>query len=158
MYLSDILTLELIQTRVEITSKKRLLECISELTSAGSQEINQNEVFDALLARERLGSTGMGHGVAVPHARLTNLSHAIGCLLVLKRPIEYDAMDSQPVQIAFGLLVPEHDNDSHLQLLADIAEKMNNPELLKQLLHSEDAKQIYHLLTAETAAPAGVAR
>ena len=149
MYLSDILTPELIQTQVEATSKKRLLEHISELTTRNNPELSPTDVFEALLARERLGSTGMGHGVAVPHARLANLDQAVGCLILLKKPIEYDAIDNQPVQVAFGLIVPEQASDSHLQLLADIAEKMNDAALLKQLVTTNDPKDIYHLITKE---------
>lgn len=146
MYLSDILTPELIKTNVEISSKQHLLQYLSELASQFTH-IDPDKICAALLEREQLGSTGMGHGVAVPHARLPNLQRAISCVIVMKAPIDYAAIDNQPVQIVFGLLVPEEAVDCHLQLLADIADKMNDKNLLEELINNHNNIELYNLLT-----------
>jgi PTS system nitrogen regulatory IIA component len=99
------------------------------LLGRGADSLNDTQIFDSLLARERLGSTGLGHGIAIPHGRLAPLDSTAGALLVLETGIDFDAPDGQPVNILFGLLVPEACNDAHLQILAGLAAMFSDADL-----------------------------
>ncbi len=114
---------------VELASKKKALEALSALLKRSAAELNETQIFDALVARERLGSTGVGHGIAIPHGRIANLEQTAGAMLVLVNGVDFDAPDGQPVNILFGLLVPEACNDAHLQILAGLAAMFRDPEL-----------------------------
>ena len=107
MQIIDIITSGRIVTGVQATSKKRALEMASELLAGSNEALGQAEVFGALLGREKLGSTGLGHGVALPHGRLASCEQPVGALLVLAEPIDFDAVDGQPVDLLFAMLVPE---------------------------------------------------
>jgi PTS system nitrogen regulatory IIA component len=103
-----------------ISSKKKLLEFIAN-TVTEQRGLAQSKLFNSLLDRERLGSTGLGHGFAVPHARLSDLRETIGCFVKLAKPINFDAPDSQPVDLIFCIIIPEHATDEHLRILASLA-------------------------------------
>lgn len=127
-------------------SKKRLFEQAGLLFESSSQ-IGRNTVFDSLFAREKLGSTGLGHGVAIPHGRIKGLREAAGAFVRLKTAVPFDAPDSQPVSMLFVLLVPEMATDLHLQILGELAQMFSDKQLREQLLTAGDAAQIHHLLT-----------
>lgn len=118
--LSDILPVSHIILDAETSSKKRLFECVAQLFAAQSG-LPQSEIFDCLVARERLGSTALGQGVAMPHGRHASVSAATGAFIRLKEPIEFDAPDNKPVSLVFVLLVPEAATSEHLELLAHLA-------------------------------------
>ena len=118
--LSDILPVSHIILDAETSSKKRLFECVVQLFAAQSG-LPQSEIFDCLVARERLGSTALGQGVAMPHGRHASVSAATGAFIRLKEPIEFDAPDNKPVSLVFVLLVPEAATSEHLELLAHLA-------------------------------------
>lgn len=103
------------------TSRKRLFENIAELSSGAQDDIREDCVFKTITERERLGSTGLGKGIAVPHGRIENLTKPIISIIRLKQPIEYDAPDDKPVWLAVGLLVPADANETHLNLLSTLA-------------------------------------
>ncbi len=108
-------------SRCEVASKKRLLETLAGLLAEGDGLLSGTYVFDRLLERERLGSTGLGMGVALPHARMHGIQAPIGAFVQLRDAVAFDAIDDKPVDLAFGLLVPDATDEQHLQLLATLA-------------------------------------
>jgi len=110
-------------------SKKRILENCSELIAEQTDGLDAEEIFAGLISRERLGSTGIGEGIAIPHCRLDECKEAVGALVKLPEPIDFDAIDKQPVDLLFILLVPSEATEAHLQILAALAEMFNNPDL-----------------------------
>ncbi len=147
MQLSDLLTVDRIACNVGAASKKRVLEQLSELiVSAPETTLSQMEIFDSLIARERLGSTGLGHGVAIPHGRVKASDKTVGAFIKLESGVDYDAVDQQPVDLLFGLLVPEHSTEEHLQLLASMAEMFSDSGFLNRLRAAESPGEILALL------------
>ena len=126
MNITKLLSPERVASRDEVGSKKRLLEQLGELLASSSPVLSQHEIFDALLNREKLGSTGLGKGVAIPHGRMTGLEHPVCAFIKLGTAIDFDASDGQPVDLVFALLVPENSNDAHLPVLSTIAEIFSN--------------------------------
>jgi PTS system nitrogen regulatory IIA component len=118
---------------VEGGSKKRTLELLANTIAQDIPEIDADELFRRLIGRERLGSTGIGHGIAIPHCRVEHCSGTVGALITLADPIEFDAIDSQPVDILFAMLVPEDAHSEHLQTLAALAEALNKSEYRQRL-------------------------
>jgi PTS system nitrogen regulatory IIA component len=121
MKLSEILAPGCIRLDSDATSKKRVLESASQLLADTDEGLSPREVFDCLIAREKLGSTGLGQGVAIPHGRIAGLDKTIGVFLRLPRGVDFDAPDNEPVDLVFALLVPEESTEEHLQVLASIA-------------------------------------
>ena len=130
---------------LDVTSKKRLFEQIGILFE-NQHQISRSQVFDALFNREKLGSTGLGHGFALPHGRLKGLRGTLCAFIRISGDIPFDAPDGQNVKMAFALLVPEHANEQHLKLLSEIAEMFNDPELRQALLTAVDASQAWRIL------------
>ncbi len=155
MYIGDLLTVDRIICNADVTSKKRALELISELFSRTiGTEVTSKSVFESLINRERLGSTGLGKGIAIPHARIEGLHNATGILIKLKEPISYDAIDGEPVDILFALLVPEHYTDEHLNILAVLAEMFSDTDICDTLRQHTTAEPMYNLLDDWTKARA----
>ncbi len=146
MQLSSILSADRIALDVKIASKKRALELISELICANSPNLNPNEVFERLIAREKLGSTGLGKGVAIPHGRLKSGNSTIIAFLRLTNGIDYDAPDGEPVDLLCALMVPPESTDEHLQILARLSEIFRQSELRQALRKSETAEDVIELL------------
>lgn len=115
------------------SSKKRILEQAARLLAGSAEEPDAELIFERLLERERLGSTGLAGGVALPHARMPGLEESRGAFLQLANAVEFDALDGDPVDLVFALLVPEHANEEHLQLLAKLAAMFNEEELRERL-------------------------
>lgn len=130
-------------------SKKRVLEHAARLLTANDDEPGTEQVFERLLDRERLGSTGLAGGVALPHARVPGIGRCRGAFLRLAEPVEFDALDGQPVDLVFALLVPEDATEAHLQLLAKLA-AMFNDDGLRGRLRGADAEQVLKTLTGQT--------
>ncbi len=146
MHIGELLTADRVQCDAESASKKRALEQLSALIAGGQATPNQKEVFDSLLARERLGSTGLGHGVAIPHGRVKSGADTLGAVIKLEHGVDFDAVDGQPVDLLFGLLVPEQSTDIHLQLLAQLAQMFSDAEFVAQLRQSGSTEQLYQLI------------
>lgn len=123
------------------------LEELSKLLAAKDTSLSYIEVFDCLVAREKLGSTGLGNGIAIPHGRLKGGKKTIAAFMQLQHGIEYDAVDQAPVDLLFALLVPEDSTDEHLQTLSHLAEMFSNTETLEQLRSGTTADRIYKILT-----------
>lgn len=131
MNVTNILVTGLEQERItvqsDISSSKRLLEEMATLLTTGlPEEVKEKEVYHLLLEREKIGNTGVGDGVAIPHSRCECIENAIVALITLENPVDYDSLDRQPVNIAFGLLVPQAATQEHLNVLAEIARLMSN--------------------------------
>lgn len=127
-------------------SKKRVLENLSHMLASNTPAANAEKVFQVLLERERLGSTGLGRGVAIPHARVPGLPHTIGAMMTLKKPVEYEASDGQPIDIVFGLLVPDESTDHHLQHLSRLVTLFRDAEVCEKIRNAPDADAIFELL------------
>lgn len=137
MQITDLLTPERVRTGVRARSKKRLLELAAASLCGDPLGADERSVFSSLCARERIGSTGLGHGVAIPHGRLPGLEEASGAMLRLADPIDFDSPDGEKVDLIFALLVPDDHEDDHLKLLAKLAETFSKEEN-RQLLRSAD--------------------
>ncbi len=146
MKLTDFITPEHIADGVHVGSKKRALEMLSELLTQGT-DVPQSDAYESLLARERLGGTGLGHGVAIPHGRLKRDGRVLGAFMHLPKAVDYDAPDKQPVDLLFALLVPEKANEEHLQALALLAEMMRDKMLREELRQAKSSAELYDLLT-----------
>lgn len=146
MRISDILTRERVLCNVNLASKKAALETLADLMAAADNALSGHQAFASLLARERLGGTGLGHGVALPHGRVQN-SVTTAAFLKLKQGVDYDAVDRQPVDLMFALLVPEDSTQEHLQILAQLAGRFNQPAFLAQLRQQDSATTLYQMLT-----------
>jgi len=148
MLISDLLSPERICCDVHSSSKKRLLELISIELARNSDQLSQREIFESLCARERLGSTGLGRGVAIPHGRVKGTSHVEASFFRLSKPLSFDAADGEPVDLLFALAVPEDCGQDHLKLLAHIAELFSDPELLEDLRSAENPGRLLQLLSS----------
>ena len=146
MQIAQILSSDRILPDAASRSKKAALEAVAELLAGAEQGLSTGEVFNSLIAREKLGSTGLGHGVALPHGRRKSGQATLGAFVRLRSAIDYDAVDRQPVDLLFALLVPEKSTEEHLQVLAALAERFSNPELLKQLRAERSAAGMFNLL------------
>ncbi|WP_269531268.1 PTS IIA-like nitrogen regulatory protein PtsN [Chitinimonas sp. BJYL2] len=144
--IASVLPLANVFLDLDLTSKKRLFEQAG-LLFENSHGIARSTIFDALFAREKLGSTGLGQGVAIPHGRIKGLKEALGVFVRLKQPIPFEAPDGKPVQLAFVLLVPEQATDLHLQILSELAQLFSDRKLRESLLAAETAEATYSLLT-----------
>jgi PTS system nitrogen regulatory IIA component len=147
MLISDLLSPERIRCDVQSSSKKQLLELISEELARHSETFTKREMFESLCARERLGSTGLGNGVAIPHGRIKGSSHVEASFIRLRKPLAFDAIDGQPVDLLFCIAVPEDCGEDHLKLLAQIAEMFSDSAFLEELRKAEDAGTLMQLLS-----------
>lgn len=147
MELHDILTPDRIAAGLTASSKKKLLEIVSQLLTHNDTGTDPQTAFQCLIERERLGSTGIGEGVALPHGRMKGLKQAIGAFAVLKTEMDYDAIDRKPVRLVFALLVPENATTEHLQLLAKLASLFSQKLLREKLLHAKTPEELYTYLT-----------
>lgn len=147
MDLSDLLSARAIMPALRAKSKKQLLQLMAgraaELTG-----LPERDIFDTVLQRERLGSTGAGNGLAIPHGKLGGLDRLQGVFATVDHPVEFDAIDEQPVDIAFMLLAPEDAGADHLKALSRIARVLRRSDTMKQVRGMYDAAAIYAILTA----------
>lgn len=146
MELKEVLTLDCTKSAVQCSSKKRALEIISEIAST-HVDLNAQNLFECMLSREKMGSTGIGAGIAIPHGRIFNGDHAVGVLLQCSEPIEFDAIDKQPVDLLFALLVPDEQCQTHLKTLSLIAQKLSDKQLCRQLRNAGSDQELYDIIT-----------
>jgi PTS system nitrogen regulatory IIA component len=131
---------------LEVASKKRVFEQVG-LLFENSSHVARARVFDALFAREKLGSTGLGQGVAIPHGRIKGLKDPLGAVVRTRQPVPFDAPDGQPVGLIFVLLVPDRATDAHLQLLSELAQMFSNRAFRERLLAAPTAAELHRLIT-----------
>lgn len=129
----------------DLVSKKRLLEVAGQQVEA-SHKVSATEVFDSLFAREKLGSTALGHGIAIPHGRIKGLNEAVCVFVRLTTPLDYDAPDGMPVDLVFVLLAPAVATDLHLQILAELAQMLSAKVMRERLRAAPDAAALYSLI------------
>ncbi len=142
--ISKILTSECVLLDAESTSKKRVFERVGILFE-NTQNIARSQVFDSLFAREKLGSTGLGQGVAIPHGRVKGLKDAVAAFVKMQTPIPFDAPDGLPVNFIFVLLVPERATDLHLQILGELAQMFSEQNFRDALTNTNDVLAIHKL-------------
>jgi PTS system nitrogen regulatory IIA component len=130
---------------LEVASKKRVFEQAGLLFENNNQ-IARSQVFDSLFAREKLGSTGLGQGIAIPHGRIKGLKEAVGAMVRLRQAIAFDAPDGQPVNLVFVLLVPEKATDLHLQILSELAQMFSDRALREKLLIATNPAEVHRLV------------
>lgn len=148
MNIAELVTSDLVALDVEAASKKKALEYLSELLTRSRPDMAAAEIFDCLFGRERLGSTGVGKGIAIPHCRLTGNQETMVAFIRLKEGIDYDSIDGLPVKILFAMVVPEDAGESHLQALAQLAKMFSSDSILTQLHAAMDTAQICQILQA----------
>lgn len=146
----DLISPDKVAHGVKASSKKRALEILSRLLASSSAPgLVDTEIFESLIMRERLGSTGIGHGVAIPHGRLKGVKDALGAFVQLEKGVDFDVIDNQPVDLMFALLVPVESTDEHLQLLAQLAEMFSDESLRQRLREAGSPEEVYGLLRAQ---------
>ncbi|HXK55632.1 MAG TPA: PTS sugar transporter subunit IIA [Gammaproteobacteria bacterium] len=146
MFPESFLTLDRIVPQSGAGSKKRILEEIGALLASAAPGLTSEQVFDKLLERERLGSTGLGQGIALPHARIEGVENACGALIRLQSGVDFDALDNHKVDIVFGLMVPQQATEEHLQLLAKLATLFSNEKFCSRLRETENGEGILDLI------------
>ncbi|MCB1739733.1 MAG: PTS sugar transporter subunit IIA [Gammaproteobacteria bacterium] len=146
MSIGDILTTDRIRTDVKVSSKKKALEIISELLAGDGEPLSPRAVSERLVARERLGSTALGHGVAIPHGRVSGAPEAVAAFVKLTEGVDFESPDGQPVDLIIGLLVPEECNDCHLQLLAQLAEVFSQTSIRDALRSQVTPADVWEIL------------
>ncbi|MFG1402609.1 PTS IIA-like nitrogen regulatory protein PtsN [Xanthobacter sediminis] len=153
MPLADLLVPNAVFPMLRASSKKQVLQ---ELSQQAALLVNkdQREIFETLLQRERLGSTGVGNGIAIPHGKLANLDKLVGLFARLEKPIDFESLDGEPVDLVFLLLAPEAAGADHLKALARVARMLRDPDVVEKLRATRDATLMYNLLTATTASNA----
>lgn len=133
---------------IEGISKKRALEILANTIAEDVPDIDADDLFRRLIARERLGSTGIGQGIAIPHCRIDTSDGTLGALITLKEPIDFDAIDSEPVDVLFAMLVPEQAGDEHLRTLASLASSLNEADYRKRLREAKTDQELYEAAIA----------
>jgi PTS system nitrogen regulatory IIA component len=153
MPLADLVAPNAVIPALRVNSKKQALQ---ELAAKAAELCGQNEkvIFEILLQREKLGSTGVGNGIAIPHGKLPKLSKLFGLFARLERPIDFEALDGQPVDLVFLLLAPEGAGADHLKALARVARLLRDSEVARKLRQSRDAEAIYAVLAMPPASAA----
>lgn len=150
MDLGNLLKEEAILPSLKAKSKKQLLQELSQ-HAAKLTDLDARQIFDTLLHRERLGSTGLGRGIAIPHVKFKDLDHIICVFARLEEPIDFDAIDEEPVDLIFLLLAPEHASGDHLKALAKISRLLREQHVLEQLRATSSREALYAILTASSA-------
>ena len=144
MELSDILTPERCLCKIQGFSKKRLLKTLSTRLGESFSNLDENQVFDSMMAREQLGSTGIGKGIAIPHCRVPECNETTGCLITLETYVDYDSTDGEPVDLIFMLIVPEENEEDHVKTLAVLTEKFLSESFCDSLRNAQNNDELYH--------------
>lgn len=150
--ISRLLPVKNVLLDLQASSKKRVFEQAG-LLFENNQGIARAKVFDSLIARERLGSTGLGHGVAIPHGRIKGLKEAVAAVVRLAEPVPFDAPDGHPVRLLIVLLVPEQATQQHLEVLSEFAQLLSDRPLREQLFSHADASAVHGLIVQWQPAP-----
>jgi PTS system nitrogen regulatory IIA component len=146
MDLKDIVAPDAVYAALNATSKKHLMQELAQ-RAADVYGFDDRSAFEALLERERLGATGMGRGVAIPHARLKSVNDIVGVFARLQKPVDFDAVDGEPVDIVFALFAPEDTGANHLRALARVSRCLRDPSVCAKLRATDQASAIYAVLT-----------
>lgn len=153
MPLNDLVAPSAIIPALKVNGKKQLLQELAAKAAALSGQ-NERAIFEILLQREKLGSTGVGNGIAIPHGKLAKLNKLFGLFARLERPVDFEALDGQPVDLVFLLLAPEGAGADHLKALARVARILRDPDVARKLRDSRDAAALYAVLALPSASAA----
>jgi len=153
MDLTEILTVEAVRAPLKASSKKRLLQEIAS-HCASVHGLDEQDLFSALQERELLGATGMGKGVAIPHARLEKLDRVYGAFFALEQPVDFESVDRQPVDLVFTLLAPTHAGAEHLKALARVSRTFRDEQMREKLRSTMDPSALYAILPEPAASVA----
>jgi PTS system nitrogen regulatory IIA component len=146
MNLQDILTLDCTHCAVPVTSKKRLLEKLATIAATRISDFSQFQLLESLMAREKVGSTGIGNGIAIPHGRLDNTKQVVAILLTTQQAIDFDAIDNRSVDIFVALFVPQDCCQDHLSTLQSIARLFSDKLISKQVRRCKSDQELYDLV------------
>lgn len=146
MQLSSILKASRILCAVPCQSKKKIFETISELAEDCDNEIYQANILESLIHREKMGSTGIGNGIAIPHGRIAGLNDVVAIVVTTEHAIDFEAIDHKPVDVFFALLVPQEQVEGHLQTLAAVATQLNDPVVVAGIRSAKEPQDILALL------------
>jgi nitrogen PTS system EIIA component len=141
---------------VQASSKKRALEMLSDLLARDEPQLTPAEIFESLLARERLGGTGLGKGVAIPHGRVRGSGEPVAGFMRLRQAVDFDALDKEPVDLLFALVVPDGSdevNEEYLQVLAELAEMLSEERFREKLRHAETREEIFEAIIGRGTGP-----
>lgn len=147
MNVANILRPESVQCENEVRSKKHALELLSEILEDRRENLNGADVLAELMKREQLGSTGLGHSIAMPHARLRGIDESIGAFLKLEVGVDFESSDGEPVDLLFGVLVPEDCSDEQIREMKELIQQLRDSALQQQLRETTDPAELYDLLT-----------
>lgn len=153
MEISDLITVESVEANLRVTSKKQALQ---ELAKRAAQVTGEHEraIFDVLMERERLGTTGVGNGIAIPHGKLASLDKLFGVFARLETPVDFQSIDERPVDLVFLLLAPETAGADHLKALARVSRLLRDANVCEKLRGTDDDEALYALLTESSASQA----
>ena len=153
MDFAQLLKPEAVKVLTSATSKKRLMQDLGDLVNI-AYDMDPGRVVEALMTRESLGPTGVGHGVALPHARLEGLQEVVGAFVLLDKPIDFASVDRQPVDLAFALFAPEDAGVEHLKALALVSRTLRNTSICGKLRANPDASTLFTILTEDNSVQA----
>ena len=142
MIISDIISLDRTECAVDCHSKKRIFEVISEIAARENPSLALGDILASIVSREKMGSTGIGNGIAIPHGRIDGIDDILAVVVTSEEPIDFDAIDDRPVDIFFALLVPSEQTEEHLQTLSSIAQKLSDKEIVKTIRKATSKDQI----------------
>ena len=148
MNLKDLISPDSVVCNADVVSKKRALELLADLLAGQVKTDRSFDIFQLLTEREKLGSTSLGHGIALPHARTNLCDHAIGVFIRTKNGIDFDSPDRQPTDLLFALMVPEHYTDEHLNILAELAGMFNDENFCQNLRSADNNAELHRRLTS----------
>lgn len=149
MKLAQLISQDSVVCNANVSSKKRALEFLAELLAKESSNTDAFDIFQHLTEREKLGSTSLGHGVAIPHARTSGSDRAIGAFIKIEHGIDFDSPDNKPTDLLFALMVPEHYTDEHLEILSGLASCFSDEALCHNLRSSDTSEVLYDRLTGQ---------
>lgn len=153
MHIAEFISPERVVVGQQVGSKKRALEVVSALIASAQPNLVETEIFNSLIARERLGSTGIGHGIAIPHGRIRAVDRPIGAFAMLEKGVNFDALDGKPVDVVCALVVPVESTEEHLQILASLAALFSDEQLRERMRRAVSAAGLYALLIGDELAP-----
>lgn len=148
MNLKNLVSTDTVICNADVVSKKRALEFLADLLARKTQVDKSFDIFQLLTEREKLGSTSLGHGIALPHARTSLCKQAIGVFIRTKKGIDFDSPDHEPTDLLFALMVPEHYTDEHLNILAGLASMFNDEKFCQNLRSADNDAELFHRLTS----------
>ncbi|MCR4377162.1 MAG: PTS IIA-like nitrogen regulatory protein PtsN [Rhodospirillales bacterium] len=153
MEISDLITVKSVEANLRVTSKKQALQELSKRTAEITGQ-HERAIFDVLMERERLGTTGVGHGIAIPHGKLASLDRLYGFFARLETPVDFQSIDEQPVDLVFLLLAPETAGADHLKALARVSRLLRDASVCEKLRGGDNSEALYVLLTQASASEA----